>query len=164
MSKRFASWIILAIILIIIFTAWDTYPPSFISFCPSSTHCLHVWTDDSLIDSFLEEYWQAVAVERGMCLRRWPCHYASHQSLGWQMEALGDKTASVGGTKVKRRIATVLRVRKSKAVIINNNFLPWEFIIVLIAAYLDYTAHMQFDCPGCSLRASFVSDLWKPWI
>lgn len=80
------------------------------------------------------------------------------------MEALGDKTASVGGTKVKRRIATVLRVRKSKAVIINNNFLPWEFIIVLIAAYLDYTAHMQFDCPGCSLRASFVSDLWKPWI
>lgn len=57
-------------------------------------------------------------------------------SLGWQMEALGDKTASVGDTKVKRRIATLLRVRKSEAVIINNNVLPWEFIIVLICSLL----------------------------
>jgi len=45
------------------------------------------------------------------------------------MEALGDNTASVGGTKVNRRIA-LLKVRKSEAVIINDNFLPWEFIIV----------------------------------
>lgn len=92
-------------------------------------------------DSWFEAYWQAVAMERGMCLRRWPCHYASHQSLGWQMEALEDKTASVGGTKVKRRIATLLRVRKSEAVIINGGFLPWEFIVVFWLQFTWITQH-----------------------
>lgn len=100
---------------------------------------------------------------RVRCLRRRPCHYASHQSLGWQMEALECKTASVGGTKVKRRIATLLRVRKSEAVIINGDFLPWEFIIVFDCSLLGLH-NMQFDCPDCSLRASLVSDLKIPWL
>lgn len=63
------------------------------------------------------------------------------------MEALGDNTASVGGIKVNRRIATLLKVRKSEAVIINDNFLPLGIYYSLIAAYLDYTVPMQFDCP-----------------
>ncbi len=161
MSKLFASCIILPIILII--TVWDTNSPSLISFWPSSIQCLHVWTSDSLIDSWFEPYWQAVAVERGTCLRTWPCHYASHQSFGWQMEGLEDKTASVGGTKVKRRITTLLGVRKSEAVIINGGFLPWEFIIVFDCSLLGLH-NMQFGCPDCSLRASLVSDFKIPWL
>lgn len=160
-GQLFASCFTLPIILVIIITAWDKYPTithQFLPFLNTLSACLDRW-----------QLWLMAG-----------SRHIDRLSQSREGCALGSDHVTMRPIRGGRwRPWEIILVYWYQGEQKNSYFTEgekirgsdnqWHFFALgiyysLIAAYLDYTVRMQFDCPGCSLRASFVSDLWKPWV